>query len=85
MKIDYKITEYFEKNDLFDSEESNGLIINNENNYLLIKGSSRDLVELADILTSLALEKKLGAHVHIDDLTLINKESNISEVTIEKN
>ena len=82
MKIEYKITEYFEKNGLFDSEKTSGLSIKND--ILLIEGSSRDLIELADLLTSLALEKNEGAHIHIDDLSLLNKESSFSEIIIEK-
>lgn len=84
MKIEYKITEYFEKNGLFDSEKTSGLSIKNDNDILLIEGSSRDLIELADLLTSLALEKNEGAHIHIDDLSLLNKESSFSEIIIEK-
>ena len=51
---------------------------------MLIKGSSRDLIELADLLTNLALEKNKDGHIHIDDLTLLNKESSVSEIIIEK-
>lgn len=83
MNIEYKITDYFEKNNLFDSDNNNGLIIKKDDSTLYINGSSRDLIELADLLTSLALEKS-KAHVHIDDLTLLNKESDFSEVIIEK-
>ena len=84
MDIDYKITEYFEKNNLFDSNESNGLTIKNESNTLIIKGNSRDLIELADLLTNLAKSKTKGSHIHIDNSTLISKESNIKEIIIEK-
>lgn len=84
MNIVYKITDYFEKNNLFDNDNKNGLIIKNDNNTLLIKGSSRDLIELADLLTNLALEKNKDGHIHIDDLTLLNKESDFSEIIIEK-
>ena len=82
MKIGYKITEYFEKNNLFDSEKASGLNIKNDNETLLIKGNSRDLIEFADILTSLALEKTIRAHIHIDDSTLLNKKSSFSEIII---
>ena len=57
MRIEYKITEYFDENGLFDENTSNGLIIKNNNDSLLIKGDSRDFVELADVLVSLAKEK----------------------------
>ena len=84
MNIEYKITDYFDKNNLFDSDNKNGLIIKNDDNTLLIKGNSRDLIELADLLTNLALEKNKNEHIHIDDLTLLNKESSVSEIIIEK-
>lgn len=84
MKIEYKITDYFNDNNLFDNSESNGLIVNNESNVLLIKGNSRDLVQLADILVNVAKSKEKGAHIHIDELTCLNKNSNIEEIIIEK-
>ncbi len=82
--MDYKITEYFEKNNLFDSDKVDGLTINNDNHSLLIKGNSRDLVELADLLTNLALDKNKGAHIHLDDMTLLNPNSDFDEIIIEK-
>ena len=82
MKIEYNITDYFEKNNLFDKKESNGLTIKKESNTLLIKGSKRDLIELADILVNLSKEQT--SHIHIDNLTLLNKKSDFSEIIIEK-
>ena len=84
MKIDYKITEYFEKNNLFSNDVREGLKVKAISDSLSITGSSRDLIELADLLTSLALEKNEGAHIHLDDLALLNKESSFSEIIIEK-
>ena len=84
MNINYKITKYFEENNLFDSNKSNGLTISDNNHILQIKGSSRDLIELADLLTNLALSKTKDEHLHIDDLTLLNKKSSFSEIIIEK-
>ena len=85
MNVEYKITEYFEKNNLFDCDSGNGLMIKNEGNSLLINGNSRDLIELADLLTSLALEKNREAHLHVDDLTLLNNQSDFSDLIIDKN
>lgn len=84
MNIEYKITDYFEKNNLFDSDIVNGLIIQKDANTLYIKGSSRDLIGLADLLTNLALEKHAGVHIHIDESSLLNKKSIFSEIVIEK-
>lgn len=82
MEVEYKISKYFDENGLFDKSAQNGLTIKNESGTILIKGTSRDLVELADILVNVAQQDT--AHIHIDNLTLINKESEISEIIIEK-
>ena len=85
MTINYKITEYFEKNDLFDESESNGLKVRKDsNNTLIFEGNSRDLVEFADLLFSLALEKEKGAHIHIDNNSLLDKDSDFDEIIIDK-
>lgn len=84
MKIEYKITEYFEKNNLFDSDEAEGITIKNDDNLLTIEGKSRDLVELADLLANLAKDNSKGAHIHIDNSTLLNEESDVKEIIIEK-
>ncbi len=83
MNIEYKITEYFENNNLFDDSSSEGLNITNEDNSLVIKGNSRDLVELADILVSIA-KSKGREHIHLGDNTLLNKNSYFKELIIEK-
>ena len=83
MNIDYEITRYFDDNNLFDSNEKDGLMISYDFNSLIIKGNSRDLVELADILISLSKSKD-NNHIHLDDLTLINKDSLIKDIIIEK-
>ena len=74
MKIKYKITEYFEKNSLFDNQSGNGLTIKKDNDSLVIKGGTRDLVEFADLIVNIALEKQ-ESHINIDDLNLLNKDS----------
>ena len=84
MKIEYKITEYFNNNNLFDSENTDGLSIKMENNSLIIDGNSKDLVELADILISICKEKNKETHIHIDTTTLVNKNSEIEEIIIQK-
>lgn len=85
MKIDYKITEYFEKNNMMDDTTSNGIIIHNNESELLVEGSTRDLVELADLIVNVAASKIKGTHVHIDQNTLLNESSNIKEIIIQKN
>ena len=80
MNIEYNLTKYFEDNNLFDNSTSDGLIINQDSNTIIIKGSSKDLVELADLIVHVAKNK---THIHVDDLTIINKDSNIKEIIIE--
>ena len=84
MEIKYSITNYFEKNNLFKDNRSDGIIIKNENNIITIDGSQRDLIELADIIVNLAISKENKNHIHIDDLTLISTKSEIKEIIIEK-
>ena len=83
MKIEYKITEYFEKNHLFEEKKSSGIKIKIDKQTLILEGTSRDLVELADILINVAKIK--DSHIHMDDLTLLRKDSDISEIIIENN
>ena len=52
------------------------------NKELIINGTSEDFIELSDLLVSLAMSKT-NDH-HIDELTLINDNSSIKEIIIEK-
>lgn len=54
------------------------------NKELIINGTSEDFIELSDLLVSLAMSK-INDHFHIDELTLINDNSSIKEIIIEKN
>ena len=57
--------------------------INYDNNILIIKGDKEDLLELSSYIKKVANDKN-NSHMHIDDLTLIDKESSIKELIIEK-
>ena len=83
MDIKYEITKYFEENNLFDNDKSNGITIKADSNSIVIKGTSRDLVELADLIVNVAASKE--NHIHVDNLTLLNNDSDFSEIIIEKN
>ncbi len=83
MKIDYKITKYFEDNNLFDSYDSNGLMLKLDSKSIIVMGNSRDLVEFADLLVNVARSKE-NYHIHVDDLNLLNKNSDISAIIVEK-
>ncbi|MBR3162389.1 MAG: hypothetical protein IKF19_06640 [Bacilli bacterium] len=85
MEIKYKITEYFEKKNLFSKNQTTkGLKIKEESNSLLISGNSRDLVQLADLLVNVALAKEKTSHLHIDNLTILDDDSDYHEIILEK-
>lgn len=84
MNIEYKITKYFEDNNLFSNNNSSNITITNDNGILNIKGSEKDLVELADILVSVAKDKNERTHIHLDENTIIDKDSEFKEIIIEK-
>ena len=54
------------------------------NNELLIKGNSEDLLEFAEYIKKVALSENEKDHLHLDDLTLIDNESSILSLIIEK-
>ena len=51
-------------------------------NGLLIK--SGHILELAKYITDIANSNTDNDHIHLDDLTIIDKNSNIKELIIEK-
>lgn len=64
--------------------KSNGININYDNNDLVIKGNKYDLIELANYIINVAISNNAKDHLHLDDLTIINEESNIKNMIIEK-
>ena len=79
------IQEYLKNNnnDLTSSKPDGIKIILNDEE-LLIKGSKLDLIELADYILDIALSKQEKNHLHLDTLSLLNKDSNVKELIIEK-
>ena len=65
-------------------DKSNGININYDNNDLVIKGTKYDLIELANYIINVAISNNDKDHLHLDDLTIINEESNIKNLIIEK-
>ena len=64
-------------------EKSPGLSLKLENHQLLLSGTAGDLIDLADLLVSLALSgEPKGQHWHIDDLNLMDNASEISELIL---
>ncbi len=78
------IKNYLKENKYNLKENQEGININYDKNEVLIKGSELDLIELADYIISVALSESKKDHIHLDDLTLINKNSEIKELIIEK-
>ncbi len=79
------VLEYLkEKNYQLDSSNSFGIKLSLLDDELLIKGSQIDLIELADYILDLALSENEKDHLHLDELTLINNDSIIKNVIIEK-
>lgn len=66
--------------------ERTGLIVSDDGHgRLLISGAANDLIELADLLVSLALSgANRGQHWHIDDLTLMDRTSPVSELILTR-
>ena len=63
-----------------------GLKITMENGQLVFSGNPSELIDMADLLVSLALSgKNHGQHWHIDQLSLIAEDSPIDELVLERN
>ena len=77
------IKKYLEENNYKFNNKSNGLMIESNNEQVQIKGNSDDLIELAEYILSVALADD-NDHLHLDDLTIINSNSKIKELIIEK-
>ena len=61
-----------------------GLLINYENDEIVIKGNKIDLEELSDYIKKIALSNYNINHIHLDNLTIVNDNSNIKNLIIEK-
>ena len=62
----------------------NGIKISLDNNELIIKGNKLDLMELANYINDLAKSDLIIDHIHLDELTLIDNNSSIKNIIIEK-
>ena len=61
-----------------------GLLISYENDEIVIKGNKIDLEELSDYIKKIALSNYNINHIHLDNLTIVNDNSNIKNLIIEK-
>ena len=68
-----------------DTVEGNGICLTLENDQPLLQGDPADLIDLADLLVSLALSGEgKGQHWHVDWLTLIDPSSQIPELILTR-
>lgn len=63
----------------------NGLLVKKNSNSLVITGDSTDLQELNRLISTLIENNNKNNHIHIDDLTILNNDSDFNEIIIEKN
>ena len=63
---------------------TNGIDINIIDNELIVKGDKEDLLELANYINKVANSSLEKDHLHLDNLTIINNNSKIKELIIEK-
>ena len=63
---------------------NDGINITTSDNEVVIKGNKEDLLELANYITDIANSDSDNDHIHLDDLTIFDKNSNIKELIIEK-
>ena len=73
-----------DKNYNLTSSDSNGINVISSNNEIIVKGSKLDLIELADYILSVALSEHDTDHIHLDNLTLLDNNSDIRAIIIEK-
>ena len=80
------VTSFLQREGIYPSaepEKSDGLALKLEHNQMLLSGTACDLIDLADLLVSLALSgESKGQHWHVDDLTLMDNSSEISELIL---
>ena len=67
-----------------EDDKMNGIIIKQEKKEILIKGTKEDLLDLANTITTIANSKEKQDHIHIDKYTLLDNNSEIKELIIEK-
>ena len=78
------IMNYLKEKNYNINTDSRGITITNDNNEIVITGNQLDLIELADYIVSVALSENKNDHLHLDDLTLVSKDSKIENLIIEK-
>ena len=86
MKNEQLVTKYLKGKNIYPDNNNNQNIKVEilKTGELYIKSDSESLINLADILVTLALSKNKGSHFHIDKQTLLDNTSQISEIIIER-
>ncbi len=61
-----------------------GIKINLYNDEIVIKGNKKDLMELANYIKMVATSNNNKDHLHLDEMTLLDSNSSIKSLIIEK-
>ena len=79
------ISKYLKENNFnLELSDSNGLKLDFFNDEITIKWSKLDLIEFADYLLDVAMSQNEKDHIHLDELILIDQNSPIKNLIIEK-
>ena len=65
-------------------EHEEGIDLSINGTEITIKGTSSDLIELADYILKVASSKEKTDHIHLEKNTLLGEKSEIEELIIEK-
>ena len=65
-------------------EHEEGIDLSINGKEITIKGTSSDLIELADYILKIASSKEKRDHIHLEKNTLLVKKTEIEELIIEK-
>ena len=58
--------------------------IKHSDNEVLLTGNKEELLELAEYIIKVANSNNEKDHIHLDDLTIVDKNSDIKNLIIEK-
>ncbi|MBQ6135424.1 MAG: hypothetical protein IJI60_03810 [Bacilli bacterium] len=78
------LKEYLGKNNIQTNKNYQGIKLSINKKEILIKGTQLDLIELADYILDIALSEEKRNHVHLGKDTLLNDNSEMEELIIEK-
>ena len=65
-------------------DSNNGIFLSNQKGEILIRGTKEDLKELVEYINRIIKSEDNNNHIHLDELTIINNNSEIKNLIIEK-